>query len=497
MLGRALRLNAYAVASQGAVLVGGVLFAVIMTRLISKTDYGLVSSFISFVVFIALLSDMGLRTTAGKYVGGAFFSKDEKLWRYIAQLTFLRFLIVIVMGLAVVLEAKWLAGFVLHNEAYAYIFQFTGITAIVYSVMHFFEGLVSTANRYEYTFAGSMVVNGARLVLPVAAVLFIAPSAGWTIAGVAGGYLLGALAYLFFFRRAYGLKFEMPTIIAKEMRGFAAYAGLLALSAAFLSNFDTVLLNTYLSPDSVALYKAAQIVLIGVVSLAPISYGVIFTFFIELEAKGNRKEQGEAYSQAMKYGLIFFLPIAVMMFVLAGEIVGLLYPGTYLPAADALRVFAFVPPFVFLFNMNIASLQARGEIKDACKLVLLAGALSIALNVLLIPYFGFVGAAMAYAGAYMIPALLSLPTMVRKLQMHVNWKELARPLAVSAVAAAAVEAAQMLGLRNEIALIAIFPVACAALYLLTLEDDDRRLLNSFIGMVRGERATLGARGRKA
>jgi len=493
MLSRALRLNTYAVASQGAVIAGGVLFAVILTRLISKTDYGLVVSFISFVVFIALLSDMGLRTTATKYVGGAFFSKDRRLWRYIMQLAALRFALVVAMGLAVAWQARFFAGLILHDPAYAYVFQFTGVTAIVYSVMHFFEGLVSAANRYEYTFAGSVVVNGGRLVLPVAAVLLIAPTAEWTIAGVAGGYLAGALAYALFFGRIYGMKPEWPSRMDRDVGRFALYAALMALAGSFLSNFDAVLLNAFMVPESVALYKAAQMVLVGVVSLAPISYAVIFTFFVELEAKGKRREQGEAYSQATKYGLVFFLPISVMMFVLAGEIVGFLYPGAYVPAADALRVFALVPPFVFLFTMNISSLQARGEIRDACMLVLLAGALSIMLNVLLIPLFGFVGAAMAYAGAYLIPTLLSLPMMVRKLEMSVSWTALARPLAVSALAAGAVVAARWLGLSNEIVLIAIFPLACAALYLLTLDSDDRRLISALGTLARSEKATMNWR----
>ena len=291
------------------------------------------------------------------------------------------------------------------------------------------------------------------------------------------------------------MKLARPEKIGSEVRTFAIYAGVLALAGAFLSNFDTVLLNAFLSPESVALYKAAQIVLIGVASLAPISYTVIFTFFVELEAKGDRKAQGEAYSQATKYGLDFFLPISVMMFVLAGEIVGFLYPGTYMPATDALRIFALVPPFVFLFTMNISSLQARGEIKGACMLGLLAGGTSLLLNFLLIPYFGFVGAAMAYAGACMIPALVSFPMMARKLEMSVSWTALARPLAVSALAAGAVAAARWLGLNNELALIAIFPIACAALYLLTLDSDDRRLLNALKGLVRSEGAAINLRRR--
>jgi len=493
MLSRALRLNAYAVAAQGAVIVGGVLFAVILTRLISKADYGLVTSFVSFVVFLSLMTDMGLRTTATKYVGAAYFSKDRKLWHYIMQLASLRFLFAVVAGLATFALAGTLADVILHSQQYAYVFQLTGITAMVYSVMHFCESLVSGANKYEYTFAGSVVVNFSRLVLPIAAVLLIAPTAQWTILGVAAGYLLGALSYVIFFRRIYGLKLEWPKMIRGEVREFAIYAALLALASSFLSNFDTVLLNLFLSTESVALYKAAQIVLIGVVSLAPISYIVVFTFFVELEATGKRKEQGEAYSQATKYGLIFFLPISVMMFVLAGDIIGVLYPGAYVPAADALKVFALVPPFVFLFNMNISTMQVRGEIKDACMLVFIACVLSIALNTLLIPYFGFVGAAIAYTGAYLIPTLISLPMMVRKLALHVQWTALARPLAISALASVAVVGARALGLNNELAVIAVFPLACAALYLLSLEEDDRRLLNAIAEVVRGEKSALGRR----
>ena len=175
------------------------------------------ATFSSFVVFITLLSDMGLRTTATKYVGGAFFSKDSKLWKYIVQLTVLRFSIVVAMGLATFALAGTLAENVLHSREYAYIFQFTGITAIIYSVMHFFEGLVSAANKYEYTFAGSVVVNGGRLVFPLVAIWLVAPTAEWTIAGVAAGYLLGALAYVFFFRRVYGMKPEWSKEISRDM----------------------------------------------------------------------------------------------------------------------------------------------------------------------------------------------------------------------------------------------------------------------------------------
>ncbi|MFA6035791.1 MAG: oligosaccharide flippase family protein [Candidatus Micrarchaeia archaeon] len=482
MLRKALKLNVFAVASQGSVLVGGILFTLILTRLLSQTDFGLVSSFISFVVLITLISDMGLRTTATKYVGGAFFAKDKRLWEYIMQLTVLRFAIVTVMGLAVTLGAPWIAGFVLKPE-YAYVIQFTGITAIIYSAMHFFEGLVSAANRYEYTFLGSVIVNGARLVLPVAAVLLIAPTAEWTIAGVACGYLMGALAYIVFFRRIYGMKLERPQkAVEKDLRTYALYSALIAIATAIFSNVDTLLLNMFhLAPDKVALYKAAQMVFIGIISLAPISYMLIFTFFVELEAKGQRREQAQAYSQAAKYGLAFFIPVSVMAFVLAGEIISFLYSPPYAPSADALRVFAFIPAFYFLLSMNNNALLARSEIKNVAVLALLSGGLSLALNVVFIPYFGFVGSSLAYAGAAIIPAFISFWMIGGRLSLGIGWKEIGRPVVVSAVAVLAALGVKQFVTTNEVVLLALFPIACGCAYLLMLDKDDRRVVEALKG----------------
>ncbi|VVC02455.1 Polysaccharide biosynthesis protein [Candidatus Burarchaeum australiense] len=490
MLKKALKLNTLSVASQGAVLLAGVLFAVIMTRLIPIADYGLLTSFVSFVVFIALVSDMGLRTTATKYVGAAFFAKDARLQKYVSQLMFWRFAIVIVIGVGISLFSGEVATAVLHSPDYYWLFQITGITAILYSAMHFFEGLVSASNRYEYTFAGSVIVNGARLFLPIVLVLLFTPTAHLAIVGVALAYLLGALAYLFFFKRIYGKEVSLRKGInhaggmEKEIRQYAFYAAIMALAGAVLTNFDPVLLNMFLTPDKVALYKAAQMVFIGVITLAPISYLVMFTFFVELEATGKRKEQAETYSQAAKYGLAFFIPISVMMFVLAGEIVGFLFPPTYAAAALALQVFAVIPAFYFLFNINSNVLLARGEIKSATVLSLLAGAASLILNVTLIPLFGFIGSAMAYAGACLIPAALSFPMTKGKLSMSIGSREVARPLLVSALAGALVMVVRQFVSANQLLLIALFPLACAGVYLLLLDEDDRRVLNALRSLVK-------------
>jgi len=486
MLKRALKLNTYSIASQGAVLITGVLFAVILSRLVSVTDYGLLTSFISFVVFITILSDMGLRTTATKYVGDAFFSKKSDLWKYITQLTTLRFILVISMGIAVFLLAEPLSRTILHDAQYAFVFQFTGIVSIIYSAMHFFEGLVSAANRYEYTFAGSAITNVGRLVLPIIAVMFISPTAEWAIAGVAGGYLLGAVSYSVFFRRVYGFKFEWSGGLGEEMKRYAIYAALIGWSVAFFSYFDTVLLNAFLSPDRVALYKAAQQVLIGVVSLAPISYFVIFTFFVELEANKKRKEQVEAYAQALKYGLVFFIPVSVMMFVLSSEIIGFLFLPTYAASARALQAFAALPAFYFLFNVNMNALFARGEIRPAAGLYILAAILSVALNVFLIPIFGFVGSAITYSAAFIAPTIISIPLLMQRLSLGINLRALVKPFLASAVATASVLFVKSQITGNELLLIILFPAVCAAVYLALLDDDDRRVLKALVELFRGK-----------
>jgi len=442
---------------------------------VSVTDYGILTSFVSFVLFVALFSDMGLRTTATKYVGSAFFSKDRKLWRYITQLAVARFALIISIGLVLAWQSAFFAELVMHSPEYAFVFQFTGIAAVFYAAMHFFEGLVSSANMYEYTFAGSVIVNAARLLLPVALVLFLAPTAKFAIMGLSLAYLAGALAYAVFFRRIYGFRPERSREIEKGFRNYALYAALIELSAAFLSNFDAVLLNAFLSPASVGLYKAAQMVLIGVLSLTPISYLVVFTFFVELEASGNRREQHISYTHAVKYGLAFFIPVSAMMLALAPEMMGFFYPPEYASAAVALRTFAFLPAFYFLFNVNINAMFARGEIRAAAWLCMLAAGASLVMNLLLIPLLGFVGSAVAYTGAYMLATLLSLSVLSGRLSLSVGPHVLARPLLVSAAASILTEGARAFVTSSGIALLVIFPVACALAYAFMLDEEDRAL----------------------
>jgi O-antigen/teichoic acid export membrane protein len=479
MLKRALKLNAYSVASQGAVLFTGVLFSIILTRILPLETYGLLTSFISFVVFIAMLSDVGLRTTATRYAGAAFFSDDKSLNAYITKLTALRMAIAGAMGIGIFIFADALAGAIFHSPSSAFVFRLTGAGAIAYAVMHYFEGLVSAANKYEYTFAGSVVVNVGRLVLPVVFAFAFAPTAEWAIAGVALGYLAGAAAYVFFFRKTYaGFRPDWSVPLPGDMKQYMLYAGIIGIATAFFTQFDTVLLNSLLSPSNVGLYKAAQMVLIGVISLAPISYPVIFSFFVELEAKKQRGQQADAYAKAAKYGLTFFIPISVMMFALAPQIISVIYTPTYAPSAGALAAFAFLPAFYFLFNVNVNTMLARGAIRSAALLFILASISSIALNVLLIPMFGFVGSAMAYAGAYIVPTLASIPLLARRLSLSFDVSALARPAVISIVAAGLSLFAAGATTEPLVPLI-LFPAVCGILYLASMDDDDRRVLKAF------------------
>jgi O-antigen/teichoic acid export membrane protein len=477
MIKRALQLNIYSIASNGAILITGVLFSVILTRILSVGDYGLLTSFVSFVAFITMFSDMGLRTTATKYIGDALFSKNKNLWLYITKLAALRVSLVALLGILIFAFAGQLAGAVLHSPDYAVVFQITAVAAVIFAVMNFFEGLISAANRYEYTFAGSAIVSVGRLVLPIMAAMLIAPTAEWAMVGVGLGYLAGAVAYLVFFKRTYsGFAPDWSGHLPAGLKSYAMYAALIMLASAFLMNFDTVLLNAFLSPQSVALYKAAQMVLIGVISLAPISYGLIFTLFVELESTGKRNEQQEAYAKAAKYALAFFIPISFMMFVLAPEIIGFFYLPTYAASASALRAFAFLPVFYFFFNMNMSTLLARSEMKIAGALYLLAAVCSLGLNLLLIPQFGFVGSAMAYAAAFIIPTIISIPMLARRLALSVHVREIVRPLAVSVVASAAVFLVQGTQAVPWVVLLFLFPLVCAGLYLLMLDADDRHII---------------------
>ncbi|MGV8996092.1 MAG: oligosaccharide flippase family protein [Parvibaculaceae bacterium] len=171
-----------------------------------------------------------------------------------------------------------------------------------------------------------------------------------------------------------------------------------------LLNSDIVLLGMFVSPDEVGIYFAAT----RIVNLVTFIYFAVAALavpkFSELFAKGDKAELQHFVHNIIQW--IFWPTLAAAIVILlfgkfALGIFGAEFEGGYVLLAILVAGFvgrASTGPIEYLLNMT-------GNQDATAYAYFAAAALNIILNLILVPYFGLIGAAIATAIAIMMSSL--------------------------------------------------------------------------------------------
>ncbi len=181
-----------------------------------------------------------------------------------------------------------------------------------------------------------------------------------------------------------------------------------------LLNSDIVLLGMFVSPDDVGIYFAAT----RIVNLVTFIYFAVAALavpkFAELHAKGDRSELQTFVHSIIRW--IFWPTLAAAVFILLFGKFALGFFGADFEAGYvllAVLVLGFVArastgPIEYLLNMT-------GNQDATAYAYCAAAALNIALNLLLVPHLGLIGAAIATSVCLMVSSLWLYLSVWRRL----------------------------------------------------------------------------------
>jgi O-antigen/teichoic acid export membrane protein len=126
------------------------------------------------------------------------------------------------------------------------------------------------------------------------------------------------------------------------------------------------------------------------------------------------------FEQAMIYLLAMSLPIAIGTFVLAKPLIeGLLYSVAWSRSVPALQIFMIGLVFVFLnYPVGNFLMAVNKQVRNTVHMGI-ALAINVMLNILLIPWYSYLGAAVAAVVSSIILVGLGLPVVYRTLPFHI------------------------------------------------------------------------------
>lgn len=361
------------------------IIGLLSARYLGPSNYGLVNYASSTVAFIAPIMYLGFNSTLVQEI----ISNPDKEGEIIgtAMGTSLVSAIVCILGMnSFVLIAN--SGEV-----------DTAIVCALYSSLLLFQAV----DLIQYWFQAKLLSKYTSIAMLVAyfivaiykvILLVTHKSVYWFALSTSIEYMLIAIALLFIFKRVCSIKLSYSITTAKQMFQKSGFYILSNMMITIFTQTDRIMLKIMLGDSSTGYYSAAA-------ALSVMS-SFVFAAIIDsarpviLESKRSNEAQFEL-NMRRTYCIVIMLSLvqSVFMSLLARPIVLLTYGEQYGESINALKLVVWYTTFSYIGAVRSVWILANGLQKYLWVINLSGAIANIALNAVLIPVMGIIGAAVA------------------------------------------------------------------------------------------------------
>ncbi len=230
--------------------------------------------------------------------------------------------------------------------------------------------------------------------------------------------LILVLGVLIFSKKFVKLKFSFNSSTVKWI---IKESWPMALSAIFITVYfkiDTIMLSLMKGDEAVGYYNAAYAIMSNLIFI-PGAYATSIFPIISSNFKSSPDSLAKIFKRSFKYLSTLALPIVLGGFILAKEIILLIYGEEYLPSVQAFQILIFAVGIIFISQLVSSNITAINKQKINMWLTLINVFLNITLNFLLIPLWSFIGASIATVATEGTGALMALLYTMKYLKIPV------------------------------------------------------------------------------
>jgi len=337
--------------------------------------------FLSYLGIFSLISSGGLGGAAINYMG-----RKKQCVEYFSAYLALRILLLVASLLFLVLLSPYF-----YDLSVTGLYPWLLCAVAVTSLSDIAGTWVYGTGRAGFLQISTLVNNLMRILVQVLAVV-----AGYGVAGLAGGVVAGLVAgllYLIPLCRIKPVRFTART--AEDLIRFSFWSLLASGGMVLYGNIDTILLGYFGSTSDVGLYRISLQLASFSLFTALALQTILYPKFAAWQNEGRRDLISAYLASAFSYSLLLALPVCVGGSILGGRLLYFLYGSPYQDAWSALVLLlatqvAYV--FVYLWSMTLGAL---GMPRSGAIAALIAIAVNIPMNLILIPMYGITGAAAA------------------------------------------------------------------------------------------------------
>lgn len=328
----------------------GITFVVnmIMARILSVDDYGLVGMITIFTSVSSVLVDGGF--------GNALIQKKEPTQTDYSTVFLWNLGLAVVLYMLIYLAAPLIALF--FNEP-----QLLGITRLLAIIIVLNSLIVTQVSRMRklLEFKNLAVVNVTSAIVSGAAGVGLAKAGAGVYALVWMQVIMcGMQLIIISIAGGWRPSLEFSTSTFKKMFSYGGYLLAANVLQIFCNNFQNVIIGKKFSVGQLGLYSLAQkIDQITSFQLSQVLMQVMFPIYSQLQDEEERLR--EVLAMNMRVIAFVMFPLLTMLILLAEPVLGLLFSYKWVAAAPYLQILSIGGFFVTLQNLNFYAVAAKGK----------------------------------------------------------------------------------------------------------------------------------------
>lgn len=463
-------------------------FQIFLTRFLGATAYGLYILGDNTIRISNTFSQMGLQRGVVRF-GSLFWDEDDAAGLKGTLITCLAgsFLIGVFLAFLLYLLATFISVTVFSEPDLVPVIRLFSLSLPFYTLMLVTAFSARIFRKMRYDVGLRMIVHPVLLILGAGLVFLL----GFELLGMVFAFLLSSILSaalgIYFLTILFPELFSSikPDFHVLKIASFSVTVMLGGVTGMIMSRTDKIMLGILARTVDVGLYNAAYVVS-AQTNIFLMSMSAIFSpIIVNLSNQGNFEKLDYLLKMTTKWIFTSTLPITLIIVLFPRQIMAL-YGGAFVSAWPVLVLLAIaqlgnvsVGPLGLLLNMTG---YHRVELVNTVTLALV----NIVLNVLLIPSYGPIGAALATGVSIVLVNLTRLTLVVVIHGLHPYELSLLKPLLAGLAASAICLTARWLFPFEWFLLagLVLLPAAYAgSLLLLGLEEHETMMLSILYGRI--------------
>ena len=372
------------VARLGAITLALISFALV-TRYLGVSGFGEYALVLAFLALLVPISDLGL-TAIGVRELAAHRDEEETL---VGDLLGLRIAVALIASVLLVAVSPLFP----YSEQVESGLRLAaiGLFALVLSGLPLI--VFQSRQRLELSALVDFVTAAATLLFVIIATQADLGFNALILATVLAGFAAVVVGFIFA-SRLVRLRPRFDRTRAKILLAAALPVGAFLMFSVAQLRIDTVMLSLLKPVEDVGVYGAAYRFLEQALFFPGLFMAAVYPILAVLIANRDPGLQ-VAIDKSLTFLLATAIPLAAGSFILAPDIIRLLAGEDFTESVEPMRILAFAAVFAFTTALFSSLLVLLGRQRQLLVLVAAAFALNVALNLILIPPFSYLGAASA------------------------------------------------------------------------------------------------------